>query len=284
MSTSSNGGVLGDRICPSARGAVAPWCRRLYSEWKALELIWTWCSSRNGTSRSSSQSRQRPSARSPKLWDRCVAGGGAVTSASLHRAKMHPLLCSVPEGSCRRYQCVQSIRDPEIDPERGAHRPEVFWQSTRDGDYRGWDRSDPPVRLWDAYPQSGTGRWCWMILANALLLEVWLFPSVRLAAGKSTWHSHIWMQMMWPHCILSPCFYSDDIRFTWRTLIDGRRCESCICNRKTNHWMKHLSWPPSNCSRSTWWESKQPMLQLMRLLQYQQPWKDRRAACSSSSR
>ena len=83
--------------------------------------------------------------------------------------------------------------------------------------------------------------------------------------------------MIWPHCIPSHSWYSEDIRCRWWTLINGWRYESCIRNQWTNHWKKNLSWPRSNSSRVKYSQS-------MLLLQCQQPLDDCRVACSSRSR
>jgi len=65
------------------------------------------------------------------------------------------------------------------------------------------------------------------------------------------------------------------------TLIDGRRCELCICNHSTYHWMNHSRFPQSNSSPLKWWMLK--LCQSMLLLQYWQPQEDCHVACSSSS-
>jgi len=93
---------------------------------------------------------------------------------------------------------------------------------------------------------------------------------------------HIRIRTMRPHCITSPCSHSEDMRCRWWTLIDSQRCQSCICNGWTIHWMKQFSWPPSNGSRSKWWELKYS--KSMILLQCRQTLEDRRIACSSSFR
>jgi len=82
---------------------------------------------------------------------------------------------------------------PELDaahnPERISLRPEVQWQSTWDGDCRGWDWSDSPVRVWCPCPWSMTVRLGWMTPADAQLLGVWSFPSFHLVVLRSTSHS-----------------------------------------------------------------------------------------------
>jgi len=160
ITTSSDGCVQGTTYGRDAAAAEAQRHGKSYSEWRDFTSIWIWSNSHNRNCRSFLEHRWS-SAQSPKPADQRVPGGGAITSASLHRAEMHVQSSQVPAGSCHQYRCIWS--SPELDPEQIAHRPEVQRQSSCHDDCWGWDHSDSPFRLWCPCPWAQTVRWHWSI-------------------------------------------------------------------------------------------------------------------------
>jgi len=229
----------GEHIFPSEWAAVALWQVTMYSEWGVLSSICMWCNSRNHTCQSFSE-HWWSLLTSPKFWDRCVPSGCGITSACLHRSEMHSQLSEVTAGLCWcRYRCIESIL--EFDSERIAHRLEVWRQSICNGNCRGSDCSDSLVQYWHPCQWSEIMRWDWTILANAPHLEVWSFLSGDLVVDKATKHFHVQIETIWPHCVPSHSSYSENSCYKWRTLIDGQRCESCIHNWWSDHWMTQWS-------------------------------------------